>query len=148
MRLNFAKTFWWWQFGCSDGWTSECITQLGWDVKVKSMQEAELLKICVGCFILWLKPNWEVPVSILHPSKVVISFWYQPYIFALKSIAMCSKLSSKFLVKLSSSSFVWLGDLYRLTKLHVLRPILTSKLIHSLKVHSQVWGNFWQLKAL
>ena len=81
-------------------------------------QEAELLKICVSSFIIWLKLNWEVAISTLDPSKCVISFWYQPRILALKSsntttrnwllLSMCSKLSSKFLMKFSNSSFVWL----------------------------------------
>ena len=94
---------------------------LGWDVKSKPMQEAELLKTCVGSFIIWLKPNWEFAISVLHPSKAVISFWYQPCIHALKSpnttirnallFAMCSKLISKFFIKFSNSSLVWLGDL-------------------------------------
>ena len=30
----------------------ECITKLGWDVKVKSMQEAELLKVYVSFVII------------------------------------------------------------------------------------------------
>ena len=34
------------------GWTPECITKLGLDVKVESMQEAELLKVC--CFFYYL----------------------------------------------------------------------------------------------
>ena len=71
------------------------------------MQEAELLKICVGSFIIWLKLKWEVVISILDPSKVVISFWYKPCILALKLpkttirngllFTVCSKLSSNFL---------------------------------------------------
>ena len=142
MRLNFTK-IWWWQFGCCDGWTPECITKLGWDVKIKTMKEAELLKLCVGSFIIWLKLDWEVVISVLNSSKVVTSFWYQPWILASKSpnttirhgllFAVCCKLSSKFLMKFSNSSLVWLGDLQRLTKLHVLSPILTSKLIHYLR---------------
>ena len=84
------------------------------------MQEAELLKICVGSFIFWLKPNLEVAIWILHPLKAVILFWYKPCILALKSpnttirngllFAMCSKLSSNFLMKVSNSSLVWLRD--------------------------------------
>ena len=140
MRLNFAKTIWWWQFGCTNGWTPECITKLGRDVKIKSMQEVKLLKICVGSFNIWFRLNREVAISILDLSKVFILFWYQLCFFALKSpnttirnrllFTMCSKLSSKFLMKLSNSAFVWLRYLYRLTKLHVLSPILISKLIH------------------
>ena len=149
MRLNFAKTIWWWQFECTDGWTQECITKLGWDVKIQSMQESELLKICVGFFIIWLKPNWEVAISILHSSKVVISFWCKPCILALKSpnttvrnellFAMCSKLSSKFLMKFSNSSLVWLGNLQRPTKLHVLSSVLTSKLIRYVYDFRRQW---------
>ena len=62
----------------------ECITKLGKNVKIKSMLKAELLKICVGFFIIWLKLNCQVAKLILHPSKVIILFWYQPGILALK----------------------------------------------------------------
>ena len=55
LSLYFSKTVWWWQFGYSDRWTPECITKLGWDVKVKLIQEAELPKIYFGFFIIWLK---------------------------------------------------------------------------------------------
>ena len=123
------KTIWWWQFGCSNGWIPECITKLSWDVKIKSMQE--LIKLCAGYFIIWLKLNWEVHISILNLLKVIISFWYQPCNLTLKSpntiikngllLTMCSKLSQ----------IHFLGDLERLTNSHVSSPILTSKLIHS-----------------
>ena len=59
--------------------------KLRWDVKIKSMQENKLLKVYVGSFIIWLTPNWEVPILILHPLKIVVLFWYQPCILALKS---------------------------------------------------------------
>ena len=117
----FEKTISRWQFGCIVRWMPEYITKLGWDVKIKSMQGTELLKICVGSFIVWLRLNWEVARSTLGPSKVVLSFWYQSWILALKSpkttirngllFPVCSKLSAKFLMKFLNSSFVWLGDL-------------------------------------
>ena len=50
----------------------ECITKLCWDVKVKSMQEAELLKVYVSFVIIRLKLNWEVTISILDPSEFII----------------------------------------------------------------------------
>ena len=75
------------------------------------MEEAELLKICVGSFIFGLN---------LTPSKVAISLWYQPSILALKPpnttirngllFEKCSKLSSKILMKFSNSSLVSPGD--------------------------------------
>ena len=84
-------------------------------------KKPKCLKICVGSFIIWRKPNWEVAILILHPSRVVISLWCQHCIFVLKSpcttirdgllFTMCSKFSSKFLMKFSYSSLVWLGDL-------------------------------------
>ena len=55
-------------------WPPECITKLGWDVKIKSMQETELFKMCLGSFIIRNKPNLEVAILILHHSKAVISF--------------------------------------------------------------------------
>ena len=119
VTVRTVRTIWWWQFGCSDRWMPGRITKLGWDVKIRSMQEAELLKICVGSFIIWL--SLEFAISILNPSKAVISFWYQNCILALKSpittirnrllFTMCSKLISKFLMKFWNSCFVRLGDL-------------------------------------
>ena len=84
-ELEFRKDIWWSQFRCRDGWTSEWITKLGWDVKIKSMQEAELLKIHVSSFIFWFKLDWEVAISILDCLKVVISSRCQAHILALKS---------------------------------------------------------------
>ena len=70
--------------------------------------------------------------------KFVMLFWYQPNTIIPNTITrnkflstICSNLSSKLPMKVSNSSFSCLGDLRRLTKCHVLLPILTSELIHS-----------------
>ena len=59
-NLNFAKIIWWWQFGCKDGWTPDSISKLGWVLKIESIHEEELFKICVGSLISWCKPSCEV----------------------------------------------------------------------------------------
>ena len=34
-KLNFAKTIWWWQLACRNGWMPTSITKFGWDVNIK-----------------------------------------------------------------------------------------------------------------
>ena len=104
-KLNFAKTIWWWQFECKDGWTPDSISKLGWELKIKSIHEEELFKICVGSLISWCKPFCEVTASIFLPSSLVISLLYQLLDLALKSLratikkrffwARVSKVNSK-----------------------------------------------------
>ena len=84
-KLNFAKTIWWWQFGCKDGWTPDSIRKLGWVCKIKSMHEMELCKMRVGSLISWCKSFCEVTASISLPSSLVISLLYQLLDLALKS---------------------------------------------------------------
>ena len=61
----------------------ECITKLAWNVKIKSVHELEMLKICWFIYLAQTKlRSYNVD---LRPSKVVISFWYLPCIVALKS---------------------------------------------------------------
>ena len=33
-KLNFAKTIWWWQSGCKDGWTPDSISKIVWDTNI------------------------------------------------------------------------------------------------------------------
>ena len=68
---------WWWQFACKEACKLESITNLGYDVKNKSMQEDDVFKICVGSLIIWCKSFCEVNVSIFAPSKLVLSLMYQ-----------------------------------------------------------------------
>ena len=62
---------WWWQFWCNDGCTPDSITKLGWEVKIRSIQEEDESKMCVGSLMIWLNPNCDVICSILLPSKLV-----------------------------------------------------------------------------
>ena len=72
LRLNFAKTIWWWQFGCSDEKMPERITKLGWDVKIKSMEEAELLKICAAFLIIWLLRSYHINLRPFESCYIVL----------------------------------------------------------------------------
>ena len=62
-RLNFAYTRWWWQFSRSEECTPDSITRLGWDVNTRSIQEDEFDNICVGSWINYISPNWDVIYS-------------------------------------------------------------------------------------
>ena len=107
---------------CSDEWTPDSITKLGCDVKSESIQEDELLSVWVGWFITCLSPYRVVIFAILEPSVVVLSFSYHWLNFVLKSHSaitkngfvskMLSRISSKFFVNVSNSSWDWLGVLY------------------------------------
>ena len=111
------------KFECSDEWTPGSITELGCDVKSKSIQEDELLSIWAGWFIIFLSPYWEVKFAILEPSVVILSFLYHWLNFALKSSSeitkngfvskILSRISSKLFVNTSNSSWYWLGDLHK-----------------------------------
>ena len=55
-KFNFAYTIWWWQLGCKEAWTLLSMMKLFWLIKVRSMHEDKLGKICVGSQVSWLKP--------------------------------------------------------------------------------------------
>ena len=105
---------WWWQFWCNDGCTPDSITKLGWEVQIRSIQEEDESKMCVGSLMIWLSPNYDVIYSILLPSKLVRLFAHQFVDFALKSpivtktkglfCARLSKFLSKFSQKRSKTS--------------------------------------------
>ena len=112
---------WWWQFECKGACTPESISILGWNVNIKSMQDPELLGICVGSFIICESSNWEVTKSSSEPSKLVISI--ESLDLALKSPIVtvrnglphdnASKFNFRFDLNVWNSSRVWLGDLER-----------------------------------
>ena len=58
--LNLAHVIWWWQFSWSDGLILLFITWLGWSVKMRSMQDDEFWRMCVGSNINWEKPYCEL----------------------------------------------------------------------------------------
>ena len=110
----FPKIIWWWQCGCSDGWTPECVTKLGCEVKMCCRKKSYCSKY-VGSFMIWHRLNGERAISILDPPKVFILFWHQPCVLVLKSfytttrnghlLTLCTKLSLKFLMKFSIRLF-------------------------------------------
>ena len=104
--------------------------------------------MCVDSLITWYNPNWDVKFSIASPAKLRLSWQKQLLDLAFKSpivrpkneffCTKFSKFNSRFSVKVSKSSWFWLGYLKRDKQLHVLSPILSSKQIVSWK--------YWTLK--
>ena len=119
------------------------ISKFGWDVNIRSIHKGEFCNISVGSLIYWCDPSYEVVLSIVLPSKVVLSLFYQFLNLALKSPMaviwkgfFCAKTSNVISVlsaKVSKSSWDWIGDLLRATKLQILSPIYSSKLRYSCK---------------
>ena len=70
---------WWWRLTCKEACTPESITDLGSDVKNKSMQENDVL------VLIWCKSFCEANVSVFVPSKLVLSSMHQLHDLALKS---------------------------------------------------------------
>ena len=86
----------------------QSITNLGCDVKNKSMQEDDVSKICVGSLIIWCKPLCDINVPIFAPSKLVLSVMHQLRNFLLKSPNITTKNGSKLvaLSKFNSRFFI------------------------------------------
>ena len=70
---------------CKEACTPESITNLGCDVKIKSVQENDVFKICAGSLIIWCKRFCEVNLSIFAPLNLVLSLMQQLHNSALKS---------------------------------------------------------------
>ena len=90
---------WWWQFTCKEVCTPEPITNLGCDVKNKSVQENDVSKKCARSLIIWFKPFFEVNMSVFAPSKLVLSLMHQLYDCALRSPnieKLCAAILFKF----------------------------------------------------
>ena len=49
-----------------------------------SISEEELSEICVGSFMIWFNPNYDVTFSNAFPREVVLSLEFQNFDFALK----------------------------------------------------------------
>ena len=102
-------------------WAPDSIAKFGWDVESRSIHEEEFCNIFVGSLINWYNPSCEVILSIVLPSKVVLSLFYQFVDLALKSPMyviqkgyFCAKILSvisKLSPKVSKSSGDGLGDL-------------------------------------
>ena len=136
--MNFTKICWWWQWGWREAYTQESITILGVDINNKSIQDLEFSKMCVDSVIISGKPMLEVRSWIWDPSKLVLSILHYCLDTELKSpISIVrnglhldneSRFRSRFDLNISTSSFVWVRDLYRGIKQQILLAILTSRL--------------------
>ena len=110
---------------------------------LKSIQKDVFLVRWVGSIMSWCNPEWEALSSISESSFAVLSFSYQSFDFTWRSprttvkalfTENALKLGSSFFVNISASSWDWLGQRYKATKLHNLSLIFISKLMHSCKV--------------
>ena len=123
--MNFANAMWWWQFDWSEEWTPDFITKFDWVVKIRSIHEDEPPTMCVGSFIICSNLNWEVTLSILETSYVLVSLLYKKLVFELKSprttvrkglfTITVSRRNAKLLINDSKSSWDWLGEGYEIT---------------------------------
>ena len=77
---------WWWQFWCNYRCTTDSIIKLGWEVKIRSIQEDDESKMYVGSLMIWVNPNCEViwlqmfPLMWhpLPPPIFTFVFWWKP----------------------------------------------------------------------
>ena len=68
LKLSLAYIIWWWHFRCKDELTPDSITRLGWETKIKSMQEDDASNMWVGSLISSCMPNCDVMPSVIVPS--------------------------------------------------------------------------------
>ena len=101
----------WWQLACKEEWTPLSVTKLSWSIKIRSVQEKDWVRICVGSVISWWTPWDEETDSRSIPSLVEISPSHQKFDLQLKfpnisiktrllklvSVITWSKLDKKFL---------------------------------------------------
>ena len=73
LRIYLEKVIWSWQLGYKEGWTPLSATKFGWSVKIRSMQDDEFGRRCVGSDINWCNPHDFVSDSSWAPSWDVIS---------------------------------------------------------------------------
>ena len=95
LRLSFANTIWWWQFGYKDACTPLSITKLDWLVKIRSIHEDEAGEKCA----LNYKGKWVIQFKV----AIVWSFSHHIADVGLKSPVMSTNRG--FLVVLSVRSY-------------------------------------------
>ena len=99
---NLAYVIWWWQFWQSDALILLFITRLGWSVKMRSMQDEEFWRMCVGSDISWEKPYSELIDWICVPSLFVMLWTHQLLDLALKSPSRIVKAGSPQVVNIKT----------------------------------------------
>ena len=132
---------WWWQFSWSDGLLPLFITRFGWSVKMRSMQDDEFWRMCVGSDISWQKPHSELMDSICGPLLFVMLWTHQILDLALKSPCRIVKAGSWFLIlpkrfsrdkiKCSNSPGFWLGERYKVVTYPFFFPVTISHAKHA-----------------
>ena len=113
-------------------------------VNVRSIKDDEVIEMCVGALIICFKPNFVVTFLIAFPLWLDLSWRCEFFDFAFKSAVNTiknwlfwhnhSKFNSRFSMNFSSSSWIWLGDLYKQTKSQILQPTYDLLLLHSCKI--------------
>ena len=103
-KFNLQWIIWWGQLACKWEWTPLSITKLGWSIKIKSMQEEDWERICVGSVISWWSPWDEETDSRSISSVVEISPCHWKFDLQLKSPSISLKagllkLMSYYLIK-------------------------------------------------
>ena len=99
LQVKFGiYVIWWSQFLWNDGLIWLFITRLGWSVKLTSIQDDQVWRMCVCFDISWEKPYSELIDSICVPSLSVMSWTNQFLDLALKSPSTIVKAGSLFLI--------------------------------------------------
>ena len=115
-------TMLWWHFSKSDISTPELLIKLGYDVKMRSIQDKESLVVYVGWLISWLYPAAGVMIFISRPSIFSLSNLHHFVDLALQSPVIIEQAGFKSLIfdkksklaqKLSNHSRPSLGDQYK-----------------------------------
>ena len=81
LQLIFPYMISWWQLLQTEFSMPESTNMLGFDVKIRSMQENKLFVKWVGLSIIWLQPAVDVMVSSSSPILSLISKEYHFEIF-------------------------------------------------------------------
>ena len=99
LQVKFGiYVIWWSQFLWNDGLIRLFITRLGWSVKLTSIQDDQVWRMCVCFYISWEKPYSELIDSICVPSLFVMSWTNQLLDLTLKSPSRIVKAGSLFLI--------------------------------------------------
>ena len=122
-KWNFSSTIGWWQLGCSDGWTPNLTTKLGYFVKLNSF----LLEEDSSFVNYSTYTKLSCHICNRNVFEKVLSWLLQIFDFALKSpmttvkegFFRVSRVISKLTINAWKPVWFWLGDLYRVIKLQI-----------------------------
>ena len=66
--------------GYNEAWIPQSVTKCGWSVKIRSIQDEDWEKICVGADITWWSTNILVRESIWLTSDNMFSCHHEYYL--------------------------------------------------------------------